>query len=727
MVLVQYVGMKSARRPDADTWADTWVLVAGCAFAMCFTVWLTWGIWEPGIPFGDDNAAHVARTEFALDELYPNLEIDGWQPTFGVGYQEFLFVGPVFSWLAALVKLVTFGLPTDLQCFKAAIVLSYVVLPPAVAFLAWAFGLGKRAAGVAAILSLTISSPLGGAGLQSIFETGLVANQAGSLFFCLAIGGIVLILRTPTSGRVVFTAVAVALLVATHILTTIIAAFFAVALLASASVEWLLLHRSGKSRRGRRPHLTRRRVADPTDSAQPELREVAAVWPRARALGIAVLLAAALSAFVLVPMMVHGGLRGVSTAFPDVGLGERLPAIWRGDFLFRPRVAMFVAAGIVFELIFALRYRKLALTLVYTPFVFLAMARLFVLKMPGNIVAMQLTNRAWAYVGILVVLPLAHLLSWLAGLASRVGRRPERPSEGMVRRWPAVSSMARAYALAFASLVPVAVAVAIVVLPPKLGRETARPVAPTYAMVRAAEVLRDVVPDGARFVTQRLPAREMVLTGMTHPDLWLAAVTGKNTLNIWNAESSTVHGPVFEGERIATEPADAEADKLTRWGVTHVVLLDASSAPGITSSSRYKQIFGNGGIQIFEIEPSADQPLPSSLVRTDRAANAKVQVLGPGRYVFEVTASEATAATLGVAWSPKWRVTVNGTTVDPEPSEDRVLEVDLPAGTSRIEIEYRSDIWDVIGRSITLLTIACLIWLAVRTHRQRKVRPVCTS
>src|SRR5207244_776312 len=98
------------------------------------------------------------------------------------------------------------------------------------------------------------------------------------------------------------------------------------------------------------------------------------------------------------------------------------------------------------------------------------------------------------------------------------------------------------------------------------------------------------------------------LTGMTHPDLWLAAVTGKNTLNIWNAESSTVWGPVFEGDHLTDGPPDAEATKLARWGVTHVVILDSSSAGAMLASPRYRSVWSGGNMRVLEILPRSGQP-----------------------------------------------------------------------------------------------------------------------
>jgi hypothetical protein len=73
------------------------------------SVWFTWGIWATGVPVGDDTAAHYVRTQYAIDNLFANGLLDGWQSSFGLGYQEFLFVGPGFTMMAALLKVLSLG------------------------------------------------------------------------------------------------------------------------------------------------------------------------------------------------------------------------------------------------------------------------------------------------------------------------------------------------------------------------------------------------------------------------------------------------------------------------------------------------------------------------------------------------------------------------------------------------------------------------------------------
>ena len=156
---------RASREPLRAPRRDQLTLFFGCALSVVLTLWMTNGIWAAGIPAGEDTAAHVVRSEYALSHIFNNFQIDGWQTSFGLGYQEFFFAGPGFSFVVAVVKVLSLGTLTTAGAFKVTIVLSFLTLPLAVAFLAWAFGLGTRAAGIAAPLTWVVSSGFGGAGL----------------------------------------------------------------------------------------------------------------------------------------------------------------------------------------------------------------------------------------------------------------------------------------------------------------------------------------------------------------------------------------------------------------------------------------------------------------------------------------------------------------------------------------------------------------------------------
>ena len=120
---------------------------------------------------------------------------------------------------------------------------------------------------------------------------------------------------------------------------------------------------------------------------------------------------------------------------------------------------------------------------------------------------------------------------------------------------------------------------------------------------------------------------------------------------------------------------------------------------------------------LLEVVPRDGQPPPAALVTAAGPIDARVAEVEPERLVLEVDSPVPTYATAAVAWSPKWRVSVDGQEVTVSPDEDRLLSVPVPAGRSRVELVYGPDVWDALGRAITLLTLVGLAVWAVRRRR----------
>ena len=712
---------------------DTVVLWGGLALSVALSIWLTWGIWAPGMPAGDDTAAHVVRAEFAVRHFFTAGTIDGWQSSFGLGYQQFLFLGPGFSILVAVIQLLSFGSLSPLDATKVATVVSFALVPLSLAFLAWAFGLGRRAAGVAAVLGVAVSSVYGGAGLNAVFGSGLLPNHLGSALLLVAFGGVVLVARRPSTRRVVFTAAAAAALVATHPIAAIILGFLAAALVVAAGAEWLTVNGGALADRvrpwvdrvapapGSAPVSSTARVVatgpapdDAGDATRPATGAPHRSWralaePPLRhlaALVAAGALAIGMAGFVLVPLAAHRDLRGENSAWPDVPLWSRLTEIWRGEFLYRPWVLLLALVGFGFVLLLALGRRRGALMLVLTPVLALAFARAFVAVTPDNIVAIQLTNRSIADLGLIALLPLAVLLAaprqFAARVAAATGSRPRPTNPALV--------------LANAAI-PLTLALAVVLLPSGLDRDRASTVQPTASLQAMATELTALVPPGARFATQRLPAQERALTGMSHPDLWLAWATGANTLNIYNLESSVVFEPVYEAEHLNDRPPAEVAERLARLGVSHLAVIDTLDVPGLMSSAAFSPVWADGTMAILQVHPAAGQPAPSALVTASSPISASLVAADPQHLVVETAASESTLATFAIGWSPKWRVSVDGTPVPAAPSEDQLVQVALPAGPATVTLDYAIDGADIVGRALTALSLVAAIVALVLSRR----------
>ena len=700
----------------------TGFLVVCCAFAVAFSIWLTWGIWRDGVPTGGDVNAHLIRTQYAFDHLFSHGQLDGWQSAIGLGYQQFLFNGPVFTVAVALVKALSLGVLSTLDAFKLVIVISFCLLPLSVALLAGAAGLGRRAAGIAAILALTVNLSTGGIGVDSVFSSGLVVNHFSSPFVFCALAAVAWVLRRPTWERGVLTGVAFAVLTVTHGLATMITAFLALALVLSAGVEWVLRNprvAMGAWRDWRAAEEPPAvgpdgEVEVPEDDQLPAPR----LWPltvRVLMLALGGALAAGLAAFVLLPIGMHPELRGPITAYADSPLlSETFPGMWEGVYIFRPNVAKLVLLGLVVLLVRWRRRPPLSLALVLAPFVYLVLAEGFVATFPTSTVSYQLTVRSYAYAAMVGLLPLAAVLG---GQWRSTRRTPALLALFGLRR------VARHRLLAegltpFEVIIPFLVAVAIVLFPADLRREMATTGHPSADLAAAADVLRQVVPPEARFAAQAVQGEG---SSVGHGGLWAAWASGRNTLTMFNLESSTVPEAGYTAHDLTNEAPAEKAAKLARYGVTHVLVLDEALAGEVPTAPEFRVIWRQGTAIILEVLPTADVPDPAALVAFKGGAGggrATVTQHDSQHLDFRIESPRATTVSLAVAWSPKWEVTVGGNPVRAVRDGEGLLVASVSPGTTDVTIRYGQDRWDLIGRALTLLTLVALV-VAVVVARRR--------
>jgi hypothetical protein len=641
--------------------------VVGCAVAVVLALWSTAGAWGGRPPHGEDVMSYLVRADFALPHLVAHGRLDGWFPRFYLGYQEFLFNGPGVAWSMGAARGVTVGALSNTGALKVVGVVSFAALPAAMAFLARSLGLGRLTAGIAAILSLLVSSQFG-PGLQGLYAVGLVSHQLGAPLFCLALGAL---LRVPRDARwrwVLLAAVSLAALAITHLISVMIL----------AAVFPLLAFGLRREHLGR-PALTR--------------------------FALTCVLAAALAAWWLIPFLAHRDLRGEVATWATPPFGDRIDAIVNGRILFRPYTVWIVVAGWVYALIRVRHRRPFAIVLVATPLVYLVVAHWAASRWPDNAVAMQLANRGLGYAGLLAILPLS------AGLAA--GARFAR------RRLPTWRGAGPA-AVAAAMLV----AVAVVVSPLGPDRGSASEFDPPVPQLQhaAAELRRDV-PNGARFVTQREYPEEVLRTGVPLPPTWLARASGRDSLNGWNLESSSTPEPDLEPDLyLERRPADTQADVLSRLGVSHVVTTGDPFADALAVSDRFELVWREPPIAIFEVRPRPGQPDPAALVATDAPATARFTRADPERLRISVDASAATPAIVAAAWSPKWHGRVDGRPVELGHTADGLISVRLPAGRSTLELDYGPDGWDRLGVGISALTLVLLAVFGVYTLRRRRRR-----
>ena len=631
----------------------------GLLVAVMLALWLTTSLWGREPPSGDDTMAHLVRAQFTLDELVPHAQLDGWQSRFGLGYQQFLFYGPGFTWLVVLLHWLSLGLLSVAGAFKVAAIVSFVALPLSVAYLAVSFGLGRRAAGLAAILVLCVSSPFGGIGLEGTFGIGLIPNQLGAVLTCLALGAMLRLVADPGPRRVVMAGVALAAVFVTHAISAVIlAVLLAIILLTFLGTEgW-------------------------------QARMV-------RCLVGAFILACGLAAFWLVPAFAHNNLRGPLTGWKNPSLAERLADLLAGRLLFHGLLVWLLLAGWLFAVHRFQQRQPWALALVVTPFAYLWVADLFLRWDPNNVVSMQLTNRGLGYVGVLAILPFAALL---AQATTQLADR---------RRWRVA---AETVAMVAAALL--VVGIAGVTRGQVVGQQT-----PTPQLRALAAQLAAQVPDGARFVSQRDFPNERRITGVSHPDFWLPWASGRDTLNLFNIESSTTGWPGQVADHLTEQPPEAAADELARLGVTHVAVINDQAAQPLLASSRFATVWRSPPMALLAVAPRHGQPTPGSLLSTPVAAQARLVRAEAQRLVIQASTGQPTSATIAVAWSPKWHARVNGHTAALGRSANSLLTLSLPAGTSTIELVFAPGVWDMLGATLSGLALAALGSWAWRRRR----------
>src|SRR5205807_3296140 len=111
---------------------------------------------------------------------------------------------------------------------------------------------------------------------------------------------------------------------------------------------------------------------------------------------------------------------------------------------------------------------------------------------------------------------------------------------------------------------------------------------------------------------------------VVHPDFWFAWMSGRPTLDVFNAESSNTPEAAFEAEKIFSRPAAVEADTLARYGVTHVVTTSDAAGERLTISPRFAVVWQRPPISLLSVSARPGQPPPSSLLSTGLDADGRL-------------------------------------------------------------------------------------------------------
>ena len=243
---------------------------------------------------------------------------------------------------------------------------------------------------------------------------------------------------------------------------------------------------------------------------------------------------------------------------------------------------------------------------------------------------------------------------------------------------------------------------------------------PVPAMVAAASELARLVPDGARFATERDYPAEVRRTGVIHPETWLARASGRNSLNGFNLESSSTPRAGGLMNDLHGLSATRLAIRLNRYGVTHVVATSDGFVRRLTRSARFQPVWTSPPLTILALQPVPGSPAPASLVSAAGPASARLTSASAEHLGFEVEVPERTGVTLALAWSPKWQARLNGAPVRLGQSRDGLVDLTVPAGHSALRLDYGNDGWDRLGVACTLATVVVGGLATARSSRRRR-------
>jgi hypothetical protein len=610
----------------------------------------TRGAWGSRPPGGQDTMALLLRTHFGIDQLWGHFHLDGWMPNFAMGYQEFLFYGPGQTLAVGVAHVATLGLLSVDGSYKVVTVLSFAIFPVSVCWLARSLGLTRGAAGAAALLSLLVDNPYG-VGLKAIFQNSLVAQQLAASLAFFAIGGFCRLLTGPSRRLVLGTAVACALLIITHIITTV-----AALLLALIVCPTLLF------------------------SDRPKLRAVLAVV-------LAGAIGCGLAGWWLLPALVHHNLGGAVATWATPSLPSRLHSIWDGTYLLRPGIAKLAVIGWLYGLYRVTRNRRWSVAVLFAPIVFVLVGRALLHHYPHNNLMIQFENRTIGLVAVLALFPLAAGIDAVAALLFR-----------------------SAFRSAEAVLAGIVSATLVALTTGPLGSFVQQMPTPAAALSAAAVELHRIVPPGERWVEVREFPQEQDATGLVHPDFWLAEQSGRWTADEFNPESSTPIEPTFVSYHLLDHPAATDAQTLIRLDVPFVVTTTPISYRYLTASPLFHPLWSSGGVSILQVREPADtpaaarSPLTTLAVPTPRLVHVSTDKLD-----LEISQRAPSRVTIAVAWSPEWHARVDGRAAALGRSPDGLMSVALPAGRHAVSLDFQPDSWAWLGEVCTLATIAALI------------------
>jgi hypothetical protein len=201
--------------------------------------------------------------------------------------------------------------------------------------------------------------------------------------------------------------------------------------------------------------------------------------------------------------------------------------------------------------------------------------------------------------------------------------------------------------------------------------------------------------------------------GMSHPDLWLAEKSGRNTVNTFNLELSQSGGAGSTAENLRDDKGSITAERFRRFGVLYVVTIEPGARERLLATNEFREISVVDRVSILRVLAPPGTPDAASLVALNTGTGrAKLDRVSGGHYALTTRVPKPVNATVAVGWSSSWRVSIDGKHVPVKKSVDGLVQVRLPKGTHHVSLEFHRDLVGALGLLIGLATaVAMARWV----------------
>ncbi len=223
-----------------------------------------------------------------------------------------------------------------------------------------------------------------------------------------------------------------------------------------------------------------------------------------------------------------------------------------------------------------------------------------------------------------------------------------------------------------------------------------------------------------RLADRAAPPETAILVAGTptrdRPQLWAPVVLDRLFFyDDWMWYWQTRHRGPYDATRAARYDPERIGEIFTRDYLERNAISAVVAAPSVqpmadTAPALRREFGGTYGLYLVRdpvtVVTFGGHPAASVVVENER-----IVARGP---------SPGGVALIRRNWFPRWRATVNGRTVPIEQTEDGYMTVDVPAGDVDLDLRYRLDAIDRIGRVLMALGVVGVSLMA--TTRRRSVR-----